>query len=211
MKTPFLIFAAVVASRFAAQAVDVLAGPVVNTANGHSYYLLTPSGWNAAEAKAQELGGHFATVRDQAENDLLLTNFGFYSGTARFLWLGLTDYRQEGVFRWRWQSGEPLAYTNWAPGEPNNAGGQENWTALIGPSGHNGTGLSGQWNDLVESVADPVQGAVEVSTVIPLLDTMAHHAIEMEWVSQAGKCFQIQSRAALNGSWSNDGEVIPGS
>src|SRR5262249_23259674 len=50
---------------------------------------------------------------------------------------GLTDAAMEGTFVW--VSGEPVTYTNWNPGEPNNSGGNENYTEMLGSNG--------QWND----------------------------------------------------------------
>ena len=46
---------------------EVLAGPLVNPANAHHYYLLSEDTWQASERFAQELGGHLATVNDLAE------------------------------------------------------------------------------------------------------------------------------------------------
>ena len=35
----------------------VLAGPITNTANAHTYYLLSHTNWAASEAEARQLGG----------------------------------------------------------------------------------------------------------------------------------------------------------
>src|SRR6476619_1362742 len=51
-------------------------GPIVNPANGHTYYRLTQSNWSAAESQAISLGGHLATINDAAENDWVATTFG---------------------------------------------------------------------------------------------------------------------------------------
>ena len=78
----------------------------VNPANGHTYYLLSQSFWDDAEAKAVELGGYLATIRNAAEND-----FVWQMGThvpqqsvPFALWIGLNDVRQEGT--WAWASGD---------------------------------------------------------------------------------------------------------
>jgi hypothetical protein len=91
----------------------------VNPATGHTYHLLTRSTWTAAESEAISLGGHLVTVNNAAEQEWL---GGFLDlGIPIFdsLWIGLTDAAQEGT--WVWASGEPVLYTNWERGEPNNA------------------------------------------------------------------------------------------
>ncbi|XP_071505817.1 macrophage mannose receptor 1-like [Diadema antillarum] len=39
------------------------------------------------------------------------------------MWIGLHD--KFGEFNWEWEDGTPYDYFNWAPGEPNNAGGED--------------------------------------------------------------------------------------
>ncbi len=55
--------------------IHILAGPIVNPANGHYYLLISPSTWAEAEAFAKRQGGHLATVRNADENDWLLNTF----------------------------------------------------------------------------------------------------------------------------------------
>ena len=58
-----------------AQAVPILSGPITDPANGRQYYLLDKSTWSAAESQAVVMGGHLATVRNQAENDFIFNTF----------------------------------------------------------------------------------------------------------------------------------------
>lgn len=99
---------------------------------GANYYTTTTASqnWEASEAEAQVLGGHLVTVNDAAENDWLLQTF-----TAPF-WIGLNDAQEEGNFVW--SSGEPLSYSNWNSGEPNNSG-DEDYAHVYS---------FGPWNDL---------------------------------------------------------------
>src|SRR5687768_11887231 len=78
----------------------VLAGPIFNPATGHSYYLLQPSSWTDAEAKAQSLGGHLVTINDAPENDFVWGQFSQFGGVQRSLWIGLNDQASEGTFVW---------------------------------------------------------------------------------------------------------------
>lgn len=60
------------------------------------------------------------------------------SGIA--VWLGGTDAAKEGT--WQWLTGEAWSYQNWASGEPNNAGGGENFLMMNFPGK-----TAGSWND----------------------------------------------------------------
>lgn len=91
--------------------------------------------WKEAQAKCKEAGGHLVTITSQTENDnvaRLLWNAG-----ARTAWIGLSDKDLES--EWKWVGGESSTFRNWAPGEPNDAGGAEDCVEI-----HSG---SGKWND----------------------------------------------------------------
>src|SRR5690242_3358842 len=106
------------------QAVVTLAGPIINPANGHSYYLLPTTNWTTSESQAVSLGGHLVTINDVAENNWVSNTFLNLSipGVGnRDLWLGLNDAAVEGTFVW--SSGQPVTYTIWEPGNPDNGGG----------------------------------------------------------------------------------------
>jgi hypothetical protein len=131
----------------------VLYGPVTNPANGHTYYLLFNSSWTDSENQAVGFGGHLATIRSAAENEWVRANVVNFDNSGRGGWIGLTDQAAEGDFVWI--SGEPVTYTNWSPGEPNNAGLGENWTQFLGDVG--------TWNDNADAPAVQVFGVVEVA------------------------------------------------
>jgi len=104
-------------------------GPVLsNSANGHFYVLLSPATWTWSEHVAVALGGHLASIANQAEQDWVYSSFSTYNGTNRLLWIGFNDVTTEGNFVW--SSREPVTFTNWAPGEPNNFNGNEDFTAI---------------------------------------------------------------------------------
>ncbi len=99
---------------------------------GHTYFRSNYTDtWTNAQAYAVSQGAHLATITSAAENTLVV-------GNGARAWIGLTDQVTEGV--WQWVTGEPLVYTAWAPGEPNNSGNEDyaitNWSA------------PGNWNDL---------------------------------------------------------------
>ncbi|RYY65243.1 MAG: HYR domain-containing protein, partial [Chitinophagaceae bacterium] len=103
------------------------------TFGGHTYFLsnsvTTPED---AHARAIALGGHLVTISNAQEN-------AFVSAmNPAFIWIGHTDRAVEGDFRW--VTSEPVTYTNWNGGEPNNAGGNEDWAVI-------NWGPNGTWND----------------------------------------------------------------
>lgn len=93
-----------------------------NTYNGHNYDIVLGD-WSTAEANAIALGGHLVTFNDGAEENWVKAIFG----TGVHYWIGMNDIATEGS--WVWSSGEPVTYTNWSGGEPNNAG-NEDWAAM---------------------------------------------------------------------------------
>lgn len=120
--------------------------------NDHEYALTSPGlAWIDAEAEAVAWGGHLVTINNQDEQDWLANTFPYadYPG----LWIGINDVTEEGV--WEWLSGEPVTYTNWAPGEPNNRGGfgEEEDAAVMNWNSY------GQWNDV--PVSDSRMGIME--------------------------------------------------
>ena len=120
---------------------EILAGPIINPANGHSYYLLTQDSWPNSENRAVALGGHLVTINNQAEQDWIYSTF---ADTDRSLWIGLNDAISEGNFQW--VSGQPLDYTHWAQNAPDNYGGLDEDFVQTFPSKN--LWNTGFWNDL---------------------------------------------------------------
>ena len=147
----------------------VIAGPIVNPANGNSYYLLSQNTWTASESEAQSLGGHLVTVNNQAENDWVFNSFAVAGGSGRALWTGYSRPTSGAAFGWA--SGETSTYTNWAPQEPNFP--DERFAYMLPTL--NSNPLAGKWNNdydrisssfLAGGVTIPfsIHGVVEVST-----------------------------------------------
>ena len=139
---------------------------VRNQLNQHWFKLLRPTTWQESEDAAVALGGHLATVRDQAEQDWLYERFGQHrivpgSGVTWWAlspWIGLSDQRIEGVFEW--SSGEIVNYVNWGPGEPNNWGGNEDHTLIV----HSSQPEASDWWDAADQ---PHFGIVELDVAVP--------------------------------------------
>lgn len=140
-------------SSFATAAIIPVAGPFTNPSNGHQYTLLDRSTWTEGEAAAVAMGGHLVSVNSREEHDWLVSTFLSGADSTRILWIGLTDAASEGNFIWT--SGEPLTFTFWYPGEPNDysqTGGPENYVTMNWQYNIAGAGaLPGQWNDDVNT------------------------------------------------------------
>lgn len=158
MKRSFLMIVAcsIVALFYAGS----LSAAIYNPATGHYYELVSGVGdWSQAENSAIALGGHLVTINNQAEQDWLMSNFG----EARY-WIGFTDMQIEGT--WVWTSGEPITYTNWEPGEPNDywQPGGEDYAAM------NWATDTGSWNDFGPDSHDigTVQGGIAEIASVPI-------------------------------------------
>ena len=113
---------------------------------GHWYLVVPPTtGWEQAKRHAESLGGHLVTIGDEAENIFVADLAGAQGlDTIR---IGLTDQASEG--RFVWATGEALSYTNWPPGQPDNArygATDEDYVELITRSDDIFQRL--QWNDV---------------------------------------------------------------
>ncbi len=105
---------------------------VVNPANGHAYKRIGCESWDDANTQAVAEDAYLVSITDAAEQEWLLKTL-----KPQHCWIGLTDYANEG--EWVWASGEPVAFTNWAPHEPkDNNWGDEDFVLIE---------YSGEWSD----------------------------------------------------------------
>ncbi len=113
-----------------------IGAPIPNPATGSKYVLLSGGTWTQAQKIAHSLGGHLAVINSAAENEWIRLNTIAIPGNPQQLYIGLNDQAIEGSFQWL--NHEPVTYTNWGNGEPNNSN-DEDFTLM---------GASGKWNDL---------------------------------------------------------------
>jgi Ca2+-binding RTX toxin-like protein len=141
---------------------------------GDRLYFLTPTAtsWQNAQTLAQSYGGNLATINSTSENSLLAILLG-----NQYPWIGFNDAQTEGQFEW--VSGEPVTFTNWATGEPNDFGSLgEDFAALL---------INGRWNDL--PATSQRRGIVE---------------IDLNWQSTPSVTTATAERDILTGSESDD-------
>jgi len=167
----------------------IITGPITNPSNGHAYYLLTENNWTGSEAEAIGLGGHLVTINDAAENTWVVSTFATFGGVPRALWIGLSDAANEGEFVWA--SGEPVGFTNWGPGEPNNDGPGED-RVLIFPPLDNRFPF---WNDAQDRVGDyPVTNGVVEVTPVPEPGSLFLFSVALGSPGLAGLCRRYRKR-----------------
>ncbi|XP_071950015.1 echinoidin-like [Antedon mediterranea] len=118
--------------------------------------------WTAAENKCQSFTtwiakGHLVSIRSKEENEFVsrLWNSATDGLVTRepyaTYWIGLTDARYEGT--WRWSDTNQLAtYTNWDRNQPDNHSGNQDCVTVW-----NRSGLQTIWDD---KQCNAVQGYV---------------------------------------------------
>ena len=104
-----------------------------------AYVLVDGPTWSVAEASANKLGGHLATIPDAEDNKWMFSN---YEGGN---WIGLI--KKDGD--WEWINGEKVDYKNWYPGQPSNSIHPRNST--IQSYGWIHSDWSGKWDDHFDS------------------------------------------------------------
>ena len=141
---PAVTAAPVAVQATAAPASTAVPGPIAGLPAGavpfrdHYYLIVNESGvWPDPNGRAESLGGYLVTIGDE-QGHLFVADLAMEQGFVN-VFIGLTDEADEG--RFVWANGEPLVYTNWNFGEPNNAGGDENYVNLEQKYGW-------RWNDV---------------------------------------------------------------
>lgn len=174
--------------------------------NNHRYVLSAGrKTWNAAEAEAQALGGHLATVAGPSAQSFVTTLLLPAFGLAEFpIWIGYNDRGVENLYAW--SNGAPVTYINWNPGEPNGGTG-ENVAALNWLYAYNRTN-PGAWIDVPEvgvnapgnNVNGAYYGLIEVDPAAPV-------ATPDNWV--AGRDLARNERAGSTVELSNPNATVP--
>jgi hypothetical protein len=92
--------------------------------------------WTAAEAACVAWGGHLTSIHSDEEN-VFVQELAQEKCDKPSLWIGLSDHETEGTFVW--SDGSAVDTEKWNPGEPNNAGGNEDFAEMK---------ADGTWNDV---------------------------------------------------------------
>jgi cysteine-rich repeat protein len=92
--------------------------------------------YSSALVSCDGKGGKLVSITSQAEQDFVF-NSVLDKSIAHPRWIGLTDLATEGMYKW--ESSEPVAYTHWLSGQPDNFQDSEDCVEMF-----QGTG---EWND----------------------------------------------------------------
>jgi hypothetical protein len=114
--------------------------------NNHYYAVVkNPLVWTQAERFCEYIGGRLLAIETEDEA-IYIDNLRFYTGTKnQNILIGANDELVEG--EWRWPNGTKISYSAWAGGQPDNAGGIEDYAHLYG------SGDTKLWNDINNSQA----------------------------------------------------------
>ncbi|KAJ0070657.1 hypothetical protein NL108_017330 [Boleophthalmus pectinirostris] len=80
-------------------------------------FMRFPLSWSMAQGVCIHFGGGLATIHTPEE-----AAFVSKLAQGREAWIGFSDAQNEDF--WLWLNSEPITYTQWCPGEPNNANGE---------------------------------------------------------------------------------------
>lgn len=107
-------------------------------------YLMSrePENWFQADEHCKKLGGFLAEIRSPKDQENIER---FIDDGAHYL-IGMTDLAHQGKFVWMNDFSEP-DYTNWAPDQPNNNGGNQHCVMLNWFDQYPDNTLLGKWND----------------------------------------------------------------
>lgn len=95
---------------------------------GH-YYKLFPDmlTWYEARTRCEQMGGRLVIVNSPDVNSLVARLA--LDSKVDGVWLGATDRVQEGS--WKWVDGQPMKFTFWDAGQPNNFKEVEHYSVLL--------------------------------------------------------------------------------
>ncbi|XP_050730814.1 C-type mannose receptor 2-like [Eriocheir sinensis] len=146
-----------------------------------------PLPWWEAQRRCVEEGADLVSIHSLEENYWLQEKVMSLGVSA--VWTGGRVWAQEEGYRW--MDASPLAFSNWAPGEPNNVHDQEDCLALY-------TRRQGYWNDQNCGTPEgrvckrPVGDARPVAPAPTLTTTTAtSHYCHPGWTAApGGKCYK---------------------
>ena len=112
------------------------------TFNGHSYKVYDPMTWDEARIYCEAQGGHLVTLTSPEEQDLIASYISYLD--QGYVWIGMREPWEQ------WVTGEPVSYTNWGLGEPDDLGNMQPYGCMLTNGEYRGSGYhigAGEWDD----------------------------------------------------------------
>ena len=226
---PALPCAAVLILTNLALADTVVVGPKADPYKpGYDIEVVSPDTWTGAEAFAQGLPtpGNLMSINSYLENlwvvNVVLTNNSGVNLGAAPLWIGFDDPSHDTngnshASNFTWVDGSPINFTDWNAGEPDDAGGDEFYTAIDWQFAQDfgiDPGLLATWNDTPDAGTSggggysdgPYYGLIEVpaASLTPLPNSalvgmtlvgllLATRAVQTRQNSESAKAARLQT------------------
>ena len=118
-------------------------------------YFSTPKTWKEASQSCRQLSSkpsYLVSVPDAATNKFILTAVATPDqDKIGRIWTG---GHQNSAGAWVWSDGAKWSFADWYPGEPNNAGGDEDYLEII-TLNYPTDKYKGKWNDHRDSHKAP--------------------------------------------------------
>lgn len=126
---------------------------------GHLYIAVKKpysDSWHDNQRKAQQIGGHLATITSAEENRFI---FELFSSDEAFIkedggglfgpMIGLyqADLSREPAGGWIWVTGEPVTYSRWSPGNPDNFSQRQHFARFYRSKNFRNSGSGPVWWD----------------------------------------------------------------
>ena len=112
--------------------------------SGHAYKFFPEQlSWTEARTRCEALGGRLVIIDSAAENEFVARLIE--AGGKVDAWIGITDEFEEG--NWVSVDGQPLKFTNWIQGQPNNKQPGEHYGLVSNKILADGQRVGWEWSD----------------------------------------------------------------
>ena len=136
--------------------------------------------WTDAKAIAESAGGRLATITSAAEQEKV-ANLIKSKGKLDAYWIGASDASSEGTFKW--VTGSTLSYQYFGNGQPDNAGGNENYVGIWSNSY--------EWNDFPDTY---YSSNPSIGFIVEFPNAHASHTWDDGVVTKEATCTETGTR-----------------
>ncbi|XP_033624558.1 macrophage mannose receptor 1-like [Asterias rubens] len=159
--------------------------------------------WDQANNDCAAVGAHLIAVRDRFEQSFLASRLGVQNG--QMFWIGMSETAQKGSYEW--VNNDPITYTNWGRGQPDDSRG----SCVASSSGVS----SGLWsvancdmtnNYVCESQRTGYTPAPVVTEPSPTLPT--NIGCPVGWIGWGDNCFKPFQPANKKSFWDAEAQCV---